>query len=115
MANIKLQNNNWEASGIYDIDQQKNQRQINAEQAELKSAISFFDDILGTVQTVNFDANGTPSSIVHTANGEAVRTDSFTWADNTVTEKRELADGSYITFVTNLTTLVTTISEIQEA
>lgn len=40
MANIKLQNNNWEASGIYDIDQQKNQRQINAEQAELKSALT---------------------------------------------------------------------------
>ena len=83
--------------------------------ADVKSAISFFDDIPGTVQTVNFDANGNPSSIVHTANGEAVRTDSFTWGDNTVTEKRELADGSYITFVTDLTTLVTTISEIQEA
>lgn len=88
---------------------------LSGEVSGLKSAISFFDDIPGTVQTVNFDANGTPSSIVHTANGEAVRTDSFTWADNTVTEKRELADGSYITFVTNLTTLVTTISEIQEA
>lgn len=82
---------------------------------DLKSAINFFDDIPGTVQTVNFDANGNPSSIVHTANGEAVRTDSFTWGVNTVTEKRELADGSYITFVTDLTTLVTTISEIQEA
>lgn len=80
----------------------------------VKSAVSFFDDIPGTVQTVNFDANGNPSSIVHTANGEAVRTDSFTWGDNTVTEKRELADGSYITFVTDLTTLVTTISEIEE-
>lgn len=83
--------------------------------ADVKSTISFFDDIPGTVQTVNFDANGNPSSVVHTANGEAVRTDSFTWGDNTVTEKRELADGSYITFVTDLTTLVTTISDIQEA
>lgn len=88
---------------------------LSGEVDDLKSAISFFDDIPGTVQTVNFDANGNPSSIVHTANGEAVRTDSFTWGDNTVTEKRELADGSYITFVTDLTTLVTTISEIQEA
>lgn len=88
---------------------------LTGEVNNVKSAISFFDDIPGTVQTVNFDANGNPSSIVHTANGEAVRTDSFTWGDNTVTEKRELADGSYITFVTDLTTLVTTISEIQEA
>lgn len=31
MANLKLKDNNWEASGIYDIDQQKNQRQINAD------------------------------------------------------------------------------------
>ena len=88
---------------------------LTEEVDDLKSAINFFDDIPGTVQTVNFDANGNPSSIVHTANGEAVRTDSFTWGVNTVTEKRELADGSYITFVTDLTTLVTTISEIQEA
>jgi len=88
---------------------------LTSELDDVKSAISFFDDIPGTVQTVNFDANGNPSSIVHTANGEAVRTDSFTWGDNTVTEKRELTDGSYITFVTDLTTLVTTISDIQEA
>jgi hypothetical protein len=88
---------------------------LRGEVDDLKSAIRFFNDIPGTVQTVNFDANGNPSSIVHTANGEALRTDGFTWGDNTVTEKRELADGSYITFVTDLTTLVTTISEIQEA
>ena len=40
MANLKLKDNNWEASGVYDIGQQKNQRQINAEQADLKSALS---------------------------------------------------------------------------
>lgn len=44
MANIKLKDNNWEASGIYDIDQQKNQRQINAEQADLKSALKSGDE-----------------------------------------------------------------------
>lgn len=83
--------------------------------SQLKTALTYFDDIPGTVQTVNFDTDGNPSSIVHTSNGAAVRTDTFTWGTNTVTEKRELADGSYITFVTDLTTLVTTISEIQEA
>lgn len=83
--------------------------------SDLKSHLTYFDDIPGTVQTVNFGTDGNPSSIVHTANGAAVRTDTFTWGANTVTEKRELADGSYITFVTDLTTLVTTISEIQEA
>lgn len=44
MANIKLQNNNWEASGIYDIDQQKTQRQINAEVSDLKSALKSGDE-----------------------------------------------------------------------
>lgn len=37
MANLKLQNNSWEAIGVYDIDQQKNQRQINAEVSDLKN------------------------------------------------------------------------------
>ena len=44
MANLKLQNNNWEASGIYDIDQQKNQRQINADVSDLKSALKSGDE-----------------------------------------------------------------------
>ena len=44
MANIKLKDNNWEASGIYDIDQQKNQRQINADVSDLKSALKSGDE-----------------------------------------------------------------------
>lgn len=44
MANIKLKDNNWEASGIYDIDQQKNQRQINADVHDLKSALKSGDE-----------------------------------------------------------------------
>lgn len=87
---------------------------IGAALDELKNVLSHLDDIPGTVQTVNFGSDGKPSSIVHTKNGAAVRTDTFVWGTNTVTETRTLADGSFITFVTDLTTLVTTISEIQE-
>ena len=84
--------------------------------ADLSRQINHFDDNLpGTVQTVNFGADGKPSSVVHTKNGATVRTDAYTWGDGTVTETRTTADGSYITMVTNLSTLVTTISEIQEA
>ena len=72
-------------------------------------------NIPGTTQTVTFDSGGKPQSIVHTANNTAVRTDAFTWTSGGVTETRTLADGTYITLATNLTTLVTTISEIQEA
>lgn len=84
---------------------------------ELKSALNLLglDNIPGTTKTVNFDTDGKPASIVHAKSGEAVRTDTFTWGDGTVTERRTLADGLYVTMVTDLTTLVTTISEIQEA
>lgn len=84
--------------------------------ADLTRQLNHFDDNLpGTVQTVNFGADGKPSSVVHTKNGATVRTDAYTWGDGTVTETRTTADGSYITMVTDLSTLVTTISEIQEA
>lgn len=84
--------------------------------AELSRQINHFDDSLpGTVQTVNFGTDGKPSSVVHTKNGATVRTDAYAWGDGTVTETRTTADGSYITMVTDLSTLVTTISEIQEA
>ena len=83
---------------------------------DLSRQINHFDDNLpGTVQTVNFGADGKPSSVVHTRNGATVRTYAYTWGDGTVTETRTTADGSYITMVTDLSTLVTTISEIQEA
>jgi len=96
---------------------------IGAEVSDAKNAISelnrqlnhFDDNLPGTVQTVNFGADGKPSSVVHTKNGVTVRTDAYTWGDGTVTETRTTADGSYITMVTDLSTLVTTISEIQEA
>jgi len=89
---------------------------LTAEVDDLTRQINHFDDNLpGTVQTVNFGADGKPSSVVHTKNGTTVRTDAYTWGDGTVTETRTTADGSYITMVTDLSTLVTTISEIQEA
>ena len=71
--------------------------------------------IPGTTQTVVFDNNGKPASITHSANGSTVRTDTFVWETGTVTETRTLADGTYITITTNLTTLATTVSAVQEA
>lgn len=88
--------------------------ELTEDVADLKRIISELDDIPGTVQTVNFGTDGKPSSIVHTKNGTTVRTDTYTWGDGTVTETRTLSNGYYITFTTDLTTLVTTISEIQE-
>ena len=74
-----------------------------------------FDDIPGTTQTVTFDSNDQPASVVHTSGNDTVRSDVFTWADGTATEVRTLANGRHVTYVTNLTTLVTTISAVEEA
>lgn len=71
-------------------------------------------EIPGTVQTVTFDANNNPSTIVHSASGATVRTDAFTWGTNTITEVRTLSSGKSITITTNLTTLEQTISAITE-
>lgn len=70
-------------------------------------------DIPGTTQTIVFDGNGNPASIIHTANNTTVRTDTFVWGAGTVMETRTLSD-KYVTLTTDLTTLETTISEILE-
>ena len=75
---------------------------------------NLFEPIPGTTQTISFDSLGKPASIAHTSDHDTLRTDSFVWTDNTVTETRTLANGKHIVMATDLTTLVTTISEIQE-
>ena len=60
------------------------------------------------------DSNGNPVSITYTKDNATVRTDTFVWTTNSVTETRTLANGKYITIVTNLETLAQTISEVQE-
>lgn len=72
------------------------------------------NEMPGTSTTVTMDSDGNPTSIIHTANNETVRTDSFVWSTNSVVETRTLASGKYITITTNLETLAQTISEVQE-
>ena len=98
------------------------QTTIEAEQSALKTQIKsgvIEEDLLrsempGTSTTVTMDSDGNPTSIVHTANNETVRTDSFVWGTGTVVETRTLANGKYITITTNLDTLAQTISAVQE-
>lgn len=69
------------------------------------------DDIPNTTQTVTFNQQtGNISQIVHSRNNAAVRTDTFTFGANTITEVRTLAAGGSLTLVTNLTTLATTVT-----
>ena len=71
-------------------------------------------ELPGTSSTVVMDGNGNPTSITYTKDNATVRTDTFVWSTGSVTETRTLANGKYITIVTNLETLAQTISEVQE-
>ena len=94
---------------------------LESDVTDAKNAIQGVDDIdnlligelPGTTQTVTFDANDNPSTITHSKNGTTVRTDVFTWGTDTVTEVRT-AYGKSITITTDLTTLQSVISEVQE-
>lgn len=95
---------------------------VDGELNTVKSALTISDikeklltgDIPGTTKTVTMDSDGNPVSIVHSNGNEAVRTDAFVWGENTVTETRTLASGKYITIQTNLITLETVVSAVQE-
>ena len=68
------------------------------------------DDIPDTVQTITFDSSDNVSTIEHSSGNTAVRTDTFTFADSSITEVRTLESGESLTLVTNLDTLVTTVT-----
>ena len=72
-------------------------------------------ELPGTTVTVTFDSNDNPSTITHSVNSTEIRTDVFTWTENSVTEVRTLSSGESITIETNLETLAQTISEVEVA
>ena len=96
--------------------------QIEEDVSDLKTAIHGVEqeekilrsELLGVSTTVVMDGNGNPTSITYTKDNETVRTDTFVWGTDSVTETRTLANGKYITITTNLNTLAQTISEVQE-
>ena len=78
---------------------------------DLKSANSLHDDeIDNTVQTITFASDGSVQKIEHKRNNVIIRTDTFTFATNMITEVRTLNTGETLTIATNLTTLETTVT-----
>lgn len=75
-----------------------------------KNNLLHVDEIDDTVQSIVFDANGNVQSITHSRDGSAVRTDTFTFGTNTITEVRTLSSGESLTITTNTTTLQTTVT-----
>lgn len=77
---------------------------------DLKSAMNLLhDEIPTTVQTYVF-TDGSVSQVLHKSGSTTVRTDTFTYATNTITEVRTLNTGESLTIVTNLQTLETTVT-----
>ena len=78
---------------------------------DLKSATSLHDDeIDNTVQIITFASDGSVQKIEHKRNNVIIRTDTFTFATNMITEVRTLNTGETLTIATNLTTLETTVT-----
>lgn len=50
MSNIKLSGHTWDTSGIYDAEQEKTQKQINADVSEVKVAL---DDVTEAIESVS--------------------------------------------------------------
>lgn len=76
----------------------------------LKRAMNLLhDEIPTTVQTYVF-TDGSVSQVLHKSGNTTVRTDTFTYATNTITEVRKLNTGESLTIVTNLQTLETTVT-----
>lgn len=77
---------------------------------DLKSAMNLLhDEIPNTVQTYVF-TDGSVSQVLHKSGNTTVRTDTFTYATNTITEVRTLNTGESLTIVTNLQTLETAVT-----
>ena len=69
------------------------------------------DEIPDTVQAIAFDSTtGNVSTITHTRDNTAIRTDAFTFGTGTITEVRTLNTGENLTIVTNTATLQTTVT-----
>lgn len=68
------------------------------------------EEINNTVQEITYDANGVVQKIEHKQGTEVIRTDVFTFTDTVITEVRTLNSGESLSIVTNLDTLVTTIT-----
>ena len=68
------------------------------------------DSISDTTQTIAFTNAGEIDHITHSSGGSTVRTDTFTFGQNQITERRVLSTGESLTIVTNTETLVTTLT-----
>lgn len=68
------------------------------------------EDVPDTTQTVTFDRFGNVETVVHERDNVAIRTDTFEFGTNTITETRTMFSGESLTITINTDTLVTTVA-----
>lgn len=61
MANIKLTGHTWDTSGIYDAEQEKTQKQVNADVSEFQTIIGIIPSYSGTA---SINRTSTPTEVV---------------------------------------------------
>lgn len=76
-----------------------------------KDNLLLYTDVIDdTTQSYTF-SGGTVSKIEHSLkDGAVIRTDTFTYGEDTITETRTLNTGERLSIATNLTTLATTVT-----
>lgn len=83
--------------------------ELNERLSDVKDDLKLLsDEIPDTTQSYIF-SNGSVSQVTHSRNSVAIRTDTFTYGESTITEVRTLNTGESLTIVTNLITLETTV------
>lgn len=83
--------------------------ELNERLSDVKDDLKLLsDEIPDTTQSYIF-SNGSVSQVTHSRNSVAIRTDTFTYGESTITEVRTLNTGETLTIVTNLITLETTV------
>lgn len=87
-------------------------KKVGDEITQIKSDLLLLEgEIPDTVQSITFDQTTCNiSTIAHTRNNVAIRTDVFTFGATTITETRTLNTGESLTIVTDLETLETTVT-----
>lgn len=104
---------NGQVYGVMDAEAREEVSELNS--AINEDRLLFVSEIEDTVQTLTRDSSGAVTGMIHSRDGNVVRTDTYVKANGIFTETRTLANGKYITLVTDLSTKVTTISDVQEA
>ena len=91
MANIKLDGHTWDTSGVYDAEQAKTQKEINADVSDLKSALDEQSDRINALEGMKF---GTAEEIIISGYSASNQTNS-TFATAPFVFFRSWMDSSY--------------------